>query len=142
MELKELEDRIALRELVDKIAILGDAGDVEGQVQLFTENAVSETIAQGKTLMLLQGRENMAVAFKGFLKDIETVYHLNGQQVVTLNGDRATGTCYCLATLIGNENGRKTTTTIGATYEDEYIRENGRWLIAKRVGHFRWQHTA
>jgi predicted double-glycine peptidase len=56
----------------------------------------------------------MAEAFGQFLKDFDTVYHFNGQQVVTIDGDYGTGTCYCLITLIGSENGKKMDTTIGA----------------------------
>jgi hypothetical protein len=37
MNATELEDKIALKELVDKIAILGDKKDFENQVQLFSE---------------------------------------------------------------------------------------------------------
>jgi hypothetical protein len=81
----------------------------------------------------------METTFEQFLKEIETVYHFNGQQVVTLNGNTAKGKCYCLITLIGNENGKKMKTMIGATYDDDYIREDNHWLIAKRIGTFVWQ---
>ncbi|GLU52637.1 nuclear transport factor 2 family protein [Dyadobacter frigoris] len=88
------------------------------------------------------GRKEIELAFEDFLKDFETVYHFNGQQKLTINGDHATGTCYCLVTLIGMENGKKIKTIIGATYQDEYVRENCRWLIAKRIGNFDWQEKA
>ncbi len=81
----------------------------------------------------------METTFERFLKDAQTVYHLNGQQTVTLNADTARGTCYCLITLIGMENGKKIKTTIGACYQDEYVREDNRWLVAKRVGTFEWE---
>jgi hypothetical protein len=139
MNIKNLEDRIALKELIDKISILGDTKDFENQVQLFSENAISETIAEGKTILKLEGRKEMAQAFEKFLQEMETVYHFNGQQLVAIDGDKAKGKCYCVITLVGNENGKKIKTTIGATYEDYYIRENNKWLVAKRVGTFEWQ---
>lgn len=144
MNTNELADKIAIRELVDRISILADQKDFEQQVQLFTADAVSETIAGGKTILSIVGRKEMAQAFHKFLREIETVYHFNGQQVITLHGDNAKGKCYCLITLIGLEDGKRTTTTIGATYEDEYIRINDQWLVSKRVGTFEWQekHTA
>lgn len=141
MNIKELEDRIAIKELIDKISILGDTKDFENQVQLFSENAISETIAGGKTILKLVGRKEMAQGFEKFLQDMETVYHFNGQQVVTIDGDNAKGKCYCLITLIENENGKKIQTTIGATYGDDYIRENNKWLVSKRVGTFEWMNT-
>lgn len=58
---------------------------------------------------------------------------------MTLYGDNATGTAYCLVTLIGIENGKKMKTTIGAVYQDDFVREENRWLIHKRIGNFDWQ---
>ncbi|RFM32561.1 nuclear transport factor 2 family protein [Chitinophaga silvisoli] len=142
MDHKELADTIALRALIDKISMLGDKKDFVHQTELFSENAISETVAGGKIILKLEGRKEMAEAFEKFLKDFDTVYHFNGQQTVRINGDTATGSCYCFITLIGDENGKKIKTTVGATYEDEYIRVNGQWLVSKRVGNFNWQDKA
>jgi ketosteroid isomerase-like protein len=139
MNIKEVEDRISLRELIDKVSILGDKKDFNALVQLFAENAVSTTFAGGKVILMLKGRKEMAAAFGDFLKDVETIYHFNGQQVVTIEGDQATGTCYCMVTLIGNEDGKHMKTTIGAIYQDDYVRIDNRWLIVKRIGNFDWQ---
>lgn len=142
MNIQELEDRMALKELVDLISIFADKKDVQSQVQLFTEHALSETIIGDTSILKLKGREEMKHAFTGFLKDFDTVYHINGQQKVTINGDNAVGTSYCTATLIGSENGKKMKTTVGITYQDDFIRENNCWLIAKRIGIFEWQEKS
>ena len=139
MNSKELEDISSLKKLVDMISMLGDKKDVHSQVQLFSENAIAETFAGGSLILNLKGRKEMEEAFRDFLKNFETVYHLNGQQTVSINGDNATGTSYCLVTLIGIENGKKMKTTIGVIYQDDFVRENNRWLIAKRIGNFDWQ---
>ncbi|PBQ30906.1 bile acid 7-alpha-dehydratase [Sphingobacteriaceae bacterium] len=139
MNLKDIEDKISLKELIDNISILGDKKDFNKQVQLFTENAVAETLAGEISILKLEGRKEMEEAFGKFLNDFETVYHFNGQQVVTIDGNNATGTCYCLITLIGREEGKKMKTTIGAIYKDDYVRIENRWLIAKRIGNFNWQ---
>ena len=139
MNHNELEDRIALRELVDKVSLLADERDFHNQVQLFTQDGVSETFAEGTSILKLKGRKEMSQAFGEFLKNVDIIYHFNGQHVVTINGDGATGTSYCMITLIGMENGRKIKTIIGAVYRDTYVRENNRWLISKRIGNFDWQ---
>jgi ketosteroid isomerase-like protein len=139
VNIKELEDKAFLRQLIDTVSILGDRKDFHAQVQLFTEDAVSETFAEGASILKLKGRKAMADAFDNFLKNFEIVYHFNGQQVLTINGDEALGTCYCLITLVGQENGKRIKTTIGAIYKDNYIRIGNHWLIAKRVGTFDWQ---
>jgi hypothetical protein len=46
---------------------------------------------------------------------------------------------YSLVVLIGMENGKQVRTTSGVTYKDEYIRRDGRWLIARRTSHFVWR---
>ncbi|KQT27636.1 bile acid 7-alpha-dehydratase [Chryseobacterium sp. Leaf405] len=139
MTITEIQARISLKELIDKVSILGDQKDFQAQVQLFSENAVSETLSEGKTILRLKGRKEMAEAFSEFLENFETVYHFNGQQQLTINGNKATGTVYCLITLIGIENGKKMKTIVGAIYNDDYIYEDDRWTIEKRIGHFKWQ---
>jgi len=140
MSNKETTDRLLLRELVDLVAILGDRKDFKAQVQLFTEHAVCETFAGDTLILKLKGRQQMEEAFASFLQNYDTIYHFNGQQVVTIEGEHATGICYCLVTLTGNGQGIKTGTTIGAVYHDEYVWENNRWLIASRIGNFSWQN--
>lgn len=139
MDIKEVQDRISLKQLIDQISILGDQKDFQAQVQLFSENAISETISDSKTILKLEGRKQMAEAFDNFLENFETVYHFNGQQQLTIEGNKANGIIYCLITLIGIENGQKMKTTIGAIYKDDYIREGNAWLIDKRIGYFEWQ---
>ncbi|SDG37881.1 nuclear transport factor 2 family protein [Epilithonimonas hungarica] len=133
------EEKIQLKELIDQVSILGDQKDFNNQVQLFTENALSETRAEGKVIMELKGRGVMAKAFAEFLKDVETVYHFNGQSVFTIKGDEATGICYCLITLISNQKDNKIRTTIGAVYNDHCVLHDHQWLIDKRIGDFLWQ---
>lgn len=136
--LGQIEDRIALKELVDTFSVLADSKDIPKQVLLFTENAVVESVAGGKPGPALTGRKQIGDAFSSYLNLFEVVYHINGQQTLTLNGDKASGVSYCQVTLIGNENGKKMRTTMGVFYHDDYVRENGRWLIAKRQSNFAW----
>jgi ketosteroid isomerase-like protein len=137
--LGELEDRAALKALVDTFSILADQKDVQAQTRLFTEDATTETYRGGARVSELRGRAAMGAAFGAFLANFQTVHHFNGQQTVTIDGDRATGTSYCLVTLIGDEDGGRMHTTIGVVYNDEYVRENGRWLIARRRSVFDWE---
>jgi len=135
----EIEDRIAIKNVVDTFSILADTKEVEKQLLLFTENATVESVMQGQVGNALTGRKQIGDAFAGFLKNFETVYHINGQQTLTLNGDRASGISYCLVTLIGTASGKRIKTTMGVYYHDEFVKENNRWLIAKRKSTFAWQ---
>ena len=135
---RQLEDRVALKNLVDTFSVLADIKDVKSQVLLFTENAIVESFRDGKSSGVLVGRKQIGEAFTNFLKLFDVVYHINGQQTVLLDGDNAKGTSYCLVTLIGSQDGKKMKTTMGVIYKDDYVRENGRWFISKRESNFTW----
>ena len=137
--LQALEDRADLKTLVDTFSNLADTKDVSAQVLLFTEDATVSSVSGGQAGSSFKGRKEIGDAFGGYLANFETVYHINGQQTVELNGDTATGTAYCLVVLIGVEAGKKIKNTSGVTYHDEYVRRDGRWLIAKRTSNFTWR---
>src|SRR5918993_6002790 len=87
--IQQLEDKLALKELVDTFSNLSDVKDVASQVLLFTEDATVQTFANGNRVANLKGRKEMENAFAPFLARFETVYHFNGQHTVKLNGDKA-----------------------------------------------------
>ncbi len=136
MDIEELKDRIALKDLVDRVSTLADKKDFAAQVQLFTEDAVSETIANEVVILQLKGRKEMEVAFDSYLQNVSTLFHFNGQHIINIDGSTATGTSYCLITMIRLADNDKTTTTIRAIYSDDYVRVNNKWLISKRIWNF------
>jgi ketosteroid isomerase-like protein len=137
--LQTIEDTTALKRLVDTFSNLADTKDVAAQVLLFTEDATVTSISGGEVGSTFAGRKAIGDAFAGYLASFETVYHINGQQTVELNGDTATGTAYCLVVLIAAENGKKIKNTAGVIYHDEYVRQDGQWRIAKRTSNFTWR---
>jgi len=112
---------------------------VNAQLLLFTEDATVVSWSEGRQVSSLTGRKQIGDAFSGYLALFDTVYHMNGQQTVELDGDRATGTSYCLVVLIGKDGDKRYRNTAGVVYQDEYVRREGRWLIAKRVSNFTWR---
>ena len=137
--LEMLADKIALKELVDTFSILADRKDGLAQEALFTPDAVVENYGgDGKLMTSLKGSKEIAKVYDDFLKTQDVVYHINGQQVVWIDGDKATGTSYCYVVLISTQDGKKVKRTQGMRYEDEYEKRDGKWLISKRVAHFNW----
>ena len=131
--------KLELKELVDTFSILADRKDVKTQAGLFTEDASLVSCIGEQKISEQHGRKEIEEACTAFLAQFDTVYHVNGQQVVEVNGDRAKGTAYCQVVLIGlNEAGKRVQTTQGVWYEDEYVKQDGKWLIAGRVSHFAW----
>jgi hypothetical protein len=59
---------------------------------------------------------------------------------VDINSDRANSTPYWLVVLVcDDERGKKFKNFNGVIYNDDYVRQNGQWLIAKRVARFTWR---
>jgi hypothetical protein len=87
----------------------------------------------------LSGRDEIGTAFENFLKNFDRVYHFNGQHTVSIRGDHATGTLHRLTYLFGIENGKRVKTSIGIRYTDEYVGENGKWLLRRRIAFFDWR---
>lgn len=138
--LQLIEDKLALKQLVDEFSILADKKDIVAQVLLFTENAKVESVSNGQAGSTLVGRKQIGETFAAFLAGFEVVYHINGQQKVDINGDKATGISYCAVTLISNTNGKRMKTDMGVYYNDDYVKVNGKWLIANRKSNFAWRN--
>lgn len=134
----DIADKVAIRELVDNFAILADKKDIQAQMLLFTEQAEVTSYNGGKAQPTLTGRQTIGKAFSDYLALFKTVYHLNGQQVTNIQGDKATSTLYGYVILINIENGDSVMHKRGVVYNDHYIKQNGHWLIDKRESHFVW----
>lgn len=139
--MKILEEKLKLKELVDVFSNLADVKDTNTQAQLFTEDAVL-TSYNGDQVFEQRGRNAIEEACANFLELFDTVYHINGQQVVDIQGDKATGVSYCQVVLIGpNEKGERVQNMQGVRYEDEYLKVDGEWKIANRTSHFVWSDS-
>lgn len=134
-------DRIALRELIDTFSILADKKDITTQMNLFTDNATVESIINGNSTGVVSGKKQIGDAFKGFLDRFDVVYHMNGQQVLKIDKNNASGTYYCTVTLISTNNGKKMKTTFLVIYDDTYVKQAGKWLISSRKSNFVWTET-
>ena len=131
MKSSQIEDKLALKKLVDTFSNLADLKDVKSQMNLFTDDAQVISKTNNQTFDL-KGKKEIEKAFADYLALFDIVYHLNGQQTVEIKGDHATWISYCFVTLIGK--GKKNQS--GVRYNDTYVKKNGKWLIQKRVSEF------
>ncbi|MDO4229756.1 MAG: nuclear transport factor 2 family protein [Capnocytophaga sp.] len=133
--LQQIEDKMALKNLVDTFSNLADVKDVKNQMFLFTEDAIVEANLGGR-VSKSQGRDEIFKGFTYYLDLFDLVYHSNGQQVVDIKGDTATGIAYCTVLLIGNQEGKRTATTHYIIYNDTYVKRGGKWYISHRKSNF------
>ena len=138
MTIEQLIAKQEIRELVDVFSILADNRDAKGQGPLFTEDAVLEfQMGPEGEVHEIPGRDAIVAAFENTVGETSTakaVYHANGQLAVELNEtlDEATGTNYCMATLVNDEDGTDVITTNYVRYADHYVKVDGRWYIKRR----------
>ena len=134
-----IEDRAAIKYVVDHFSTLADVKDVKGQLELFTEDAEVQTIHDGEVAGVIKGHEVIGNRFSSFLALFDIVYHINGQQTVNIDGDKADGINYCQVVLIRtNEDGKRIKQTMGVRYHDYFVKQDGKWLINVRQSDFMW----
>ena len=134
--LAAIEDKMAIKYVVDEFSNLADTKEIDRQVSLFTEDGVVESVTNGQASTILKGREQLKQAFTGFLSNFHTVYHQNGQQTINLHGDKADAISYCRVILVAKQNEKEMKTTLYTIYKDAFVKENGKWLIKHRTSNF------
>jgi hypothetical protein len=126
----------ALRSLVDTFSNLADEGRIADQMLLLTRGARVQVYMGDDLAFDLVGTREIEETFRAFAADVKRSFHLNGQQVVEIDDDAATGSTYCQATYVSEEDGREVITDTSIRYEDGYIRQDGRWYIDSRIARF------
>lgn len=134
MSLEILEAKEAIREVIDGFANL--ECDVHAQMPFFTED-VHVTVYMGdKLAMDIKGWDEMEKQFSAFTGSVKASHHMNGQQVITVDGDTAVDVHYCRAALVLEEDGHDIVSDNYIRYIDTLVRKDGQWKIAKREQHF------
>ena len=131
---QELEDRIAIRELVDQYTYCADTRDAEGQMAIFTEDTNFEVYMDEKIAeptQVVTGRKNLRPVFDDLNQYLSTM-HFNGQSTVKLDGNKATGTTYCRAYHLKVEDGVQKLMIAGIRYYDKMVKQDGGWLFSER----------
>lgn len=134
----QILDRFLIQELQSRYALAHDLTDPDMYAGVFTDDA--ELYSAGR--LLAKGREafhaigvNDRKRFNAGAKDGERTFgalrHVVSNQVIDLTSDTtATGSCYVM-TVVVRPGGGPEILSLG-TYEDEYRKVDGEWLISKR----------
>jgi len=139
----EAADRLALRELFDAYAHCADRRDAEGQKALFTDETRFGVYMDGEDsepTYVLQGREALTPVFED-LNRYEATTHFNGQSMVTIDGNRATGESYTIAHHVYTEDGSRKIMIASLRYLDTFAKIEGRWYFAARDLILDWSET-
>lgn len=147
-----MQDRMELKALVDFYATESDKNNQDCYVEIFRPDIKLNVYFGGKLGMSATDVQDMIRQYKAF-GAAKVSFHMNGQQNVDfVDETHATGTCYALATLVTEEDGRSATegdacteglkkdklTVHAVRYFDKYVKIDGRWWIAEREQYFEW----
>jgi hypothetical protein len=140
---QEADDRLAIRELFDAYAHCADRRDAEGQKALFTADTRFAVYMDGEgsePTYVLEGREALTPVFADLTR-YEVTTHFNGQSMVALEGDRATGESYTIAHHVFTEDGVRKIMIASLRYLDVFAKVGGRWYFAQRDLILDWSET-
>ena len=123
-QIDRMLDEAAIIRLTNDYCWALDTGDWEALRDVFTPDAVGQLGKGGQN-----GVDEIIERVSTALSVYETTQHLVGSHQVALDGDTATCRCYLQAQHV-RPTGDKL--MIGARYEDENVRTDAGWRIAKR----------
>ncbi|MEO6340313.1 MAG: nuclear transport factor 2 family protein [Caulobacteraceae bacterium] len=133
------DDRLQIYELMDRYGVVHDLGTPEEYAELFTPDA---EITTGPGRPVVKGHDALVATatrdhqrFGGTVtpdgKNALIMRHVVSNRLVELVGKNAArGSCY-VTTLIKTPDNGLALLSIGR-YEDEYVRQGGKWRISKR----------
>lgn len=125
-----------LRKLIDDYAVFTDEKNIAEQVKLFTPEIVYSVFMNGAQVSSLSGRENIEHQFNQHAAVVKNYFTMNGQHIVNLEGQIATGVSYSQMKMVREVHGKANITDYSVKYEDKYRLVDGKWRIDERVAHF------
>lgn len=125
-----------LRSLIDDYASLGDQKKISEQMGLFTKDATYTVYVNGALVANNKGTDIIGKEFNSHASQVKTYFTMNGQHLVKLHGDTATGVSFSQLKMIRQISEKDIITDYSAKYDDKYVLQNGKWLISERIGYF------
>lgn len=137
LTLLRVKDELEIRALADKFSDAANRKDGELFQSLWSENGIWKI---GSPInMEFKGKENMGTSVTHMLDLWDFFVQITGPGVINIHDDKASARFYV------NEIARKSTDKTGnynlSMYEDELVKENGKWLFVKRTYHTIYQEA-
>lgn len=137
----ETADLLELRRLVDAYASAVDDRDGAAMAALF--------VPDGALLVYEAGSEELAYSYRGpdelatVASEMERLYertfHFVGNFVCDVDGDRATGSPYCVAQHLRDDGRGPQIVVMPVRYRDTYVRTPAGWRFEERICIVQWR---
>ncbi|KAA9106594.1 nuclear transport factor 2 family protein [Microbacterium rhizomatis] len=131
-QIMALRDELSIRDLSHRYALALDRDDRDAWRSLFSDDVVVESGGS------VRGLEDVLRIPRDQLARYQKTLHSVTTQHIVLDGDTASGEVYCVAHHLYEDfhQNRRSPFDLSHNflirYEDEYARENGRWVFTKR----------
>jgi hypothetical protein len=133
-------DELELRRLVDAYGIAVDELDADAVAALFAPGGTLLVYEHGSDELKYSYRD---AGFKELIDDLAQSYlqmfHLVANFVVTIDGDRATGTTYCLASHLRDDGRGPQVVWMPVRYRDRFVRTDAGWRFEERYSIVLWR---
>lgn len=129
-------DRMRIREVAELYFFYCDAHEPENVVKCFARDAVFRSATQAE--MKLQGHAALEEGFRSFTGYGRACHSVASMEVV-VDGQTAKSRLFGTCHLAGKAEEGGPIFIRGLSYEDRWIVEDGRWVIAERVHQALWQ---
>jgi ketosteroid isomerase-like protein len=132
LSVREVADRLAIRELVDAYAFCADRRDAARQMALLTDDTdflVYMDTRNPSPTQHVRGRAALKSVFDE-LNTYEATMHFNGQSTVVLDGDHASGGTYCMAHHVTVDGSVRRLMVAAIRYLDTFVKHDGAWFSA------------
>lgn len=121
-----MEDRLAIRELVESYNDAVMRFDGEAWADNWTDDAVWSLPGAGE----IAGKDNFFPLWQQAMADFSFVGFFASAGPITVSGDTAQAVWYQQEFLHQKDGAKR---VITGKYEDDYVRQDGRWYFKKRV---------
>lgn len=121
-----LEDRLAIRELIETFAVGTIRIDPEYWGTTWAEEASWKVPSMSEPVT---GKSNIVSAFAEKLAYVDFISMSAFPTELDVDGDRARGQVYCQELIFPKTGGRR---TVAGRFDDEYVKRDGRWYFLSR----------
>lgn len=133
-------DELELRRLVDAYGVAVDDLDSDAVAALFVPGGALLVYEHGSDELKYSYRD---AGFKQLTDDLAQSYlqmfHLVANFLVTIDGDRATGITYCLASHLRDDGRGPQVVWMPVRYNDSFLRTETGWRFEERVSIVLWR---
>jgi hypothetical protein len=128
--------RLRIRETAERYFFCADARDPVGVAQCFAQNGCLTSRSEAR--LSFSGRAAIEAGFGAFPKSGRSCHAIASMETL-VDGDHASARLFAVSYVAGEARPGDPILVRGLRYEDRWIVENDRWVIAERVHEALWQ---